>query len=235
MPDGSTAICYAKSIAENLAQKTYAKGFDHVFFDPDELNAIASLQKPAGIFIDSMSDWLSVGVKQEWIEQVITTMHLNPRHVYFTLTKNFPRLERFKDVLPKSAWVGVSMPPTIMFEQDITRNHERWLTNALKSLSMVDVPIRWLSLEPLSWDCSSIVRDAAQNGVIQWAVIGAASRGRQYFQPGRDVFERTLDALVSNDIPVHMKGNLDRAMVNAIAGRWMADFPTEVQARMALL
>jgi protein gp37 len=43
----------------------------------------------------------------------------------------------------------------------------------------------------------------------EWAVIGAASRGKQKFQPERQHVEHLLDWLDDAEIPTFFKGNLD--------------------------
>jgi hypothetical protein len=64
-----------------------------------------------------------------------------------------------------------------------------------------------LSFEPLSWDVAPVV--ARYPNALRWAVIGAASRGRQYYQPAPEHVARLLAVLDEQQLPVFFKGNLD--------------------------
>jgi len=55
------------------------------------------------------------------------------------------------------------------------------LKRALDVLCRIDVPVRWMSFEPLSWDVTPIVR--GYRSALQWAVIGAASNGPKLYPP----------------------------------------------------
>lgn len=203
MPDGQVAQCYAKSVAEGVARASYPKGFEYVQFNPAELDAIRALREPAGIFIDSMSDLMGRDVPDAWIKSVIDTMMFSPQHIFFVLTKNPPRLKDF--AWPCNAWVGVSAPPTFMFGRELNQSQqERWYDVALGVLADIHVPVRWTSIEPLSWDCSEILVEHRDH--LEWAVIGAASNGLQRHLPDRWVLRNVLDAL--EGIPVFFKGNL---------------------------
>src|SRR5215470_163676 len=91
----------------------------------------------------------------------------------------------------------------------------------LQILADVPVPVRWISFEPLSWDCADIV--AQYPGVLQWAVIGAASDGQQHYPPDAATLQHLLDVLDAQGVPVFYKGNLRSLPLAASA--WRADFP----------
>jgi protein gp37 len=215
MPDGKLAICYAEAVAERFPGKHYARGFGVVSFDPKELAAIRKLKTPAGIFIDSMSDLFAQSVADECLEQVFQTMVDCPQHVFFSLTKNPSRFGEWRYrrgwIPPRNLFLGVSLPPTFMFGKELTGQQQRtWFRKALENLCACDATVRWVSLEPLSWDCSDILH--AFRHKLHWAVIGAASDGNRTYQPDPTVLNNTLAAL--DGLPVFFKGNLRGSMLD---------------------
>lgn len=220
MPDGTVSLCYAKTIAERLLPKAYPGGFENVTYHPAELNALTSLKDPAGIFLDSMSDLFGVGTKMEWTDAVLEAAAQYPQHIFFALTKNPPRL-RYHNI-PKNVWTGISAPPTFMFGRELTDGQQQaWFKEGLGHLLACTARVRWLSLEPLSIDLSSLIQGVKHK--IDWAVIGAASDGRRTHQPDVVIFRKTMTAL--DPVPVFFKGNINRAMAVDVAGRWREDFP----------
>lgn len=218
MPDGAIANCYAEDVANGIASSAYPKGFQHISFHPEVLFSIRRKTKKSAFFIDSMSDLMGRDVPDAWIQAVIDTMVDCPKHIFFLLTKNPPRLKQFR--FPENCWVGVSAPPTFMFGRELTlEQQQRWYDRALRTLGEVEAGKTWTSIEPLSWDVSDLIATHKQN--LDWAVIGAASNGRVTYQPEQDVLDRTLDAL--DGIPVFFKGNLDDDLVDV----WREEFPSE--------
>ena len=141
-------------------------------------------------------------------------------HTFFLLTKDAPRLTRF--AYPPNAWIGASSPPDVMWGQALSPSQQRRLLDRmLRTLADIAVPVRWMSFEPLSWDCSAIV--AAYPGVLTWAVIGAASQGRLLYPPDAADLARLLAVLDAQHVPVFFKGNL-RSLPEA-AAHWRSAFP----------
>lgn len=232
MPDGSIATCYAKEIAERFTA-AYPNGFEEITWHPEELEEIKSKANPCGIFIDSMSDLFGQGVKREWIAQVIETIRACPQHVFFSLTKNPSRFRDFAHDQPWPAnWlVGISAPPTFMFGKKLTIDQQRaWLRRALEFLRDSPAKTRWISIEPLSFDVSEIVREFRDG--LQFAVVGAASNGSKTHQPDPMHFANTLDALFG--VKVFFKGNINHALADEIAGGWREEFP-KIEMQPALL
>jgi protein gp37 len=219
MPDGSTAACYAKGVAEGVARSAYPGGFEVPTFHPERLPEPLRVKAPAGIFLDSMSDLGGHWVPEEQALQVLDVCRQARQHTFFLLTKNAPRLTRF--TYPPNVWVGASSPPDVMFGQPLARSQQRrMLDRMLRTLADVAVPVRWMSFEPLSWDCADIV--AQYPGVLQWAVIGAASAGRQHYPPEAATLQHLLDVLDAQGVPVFFKGNLRSLPLAAQA--WRAHF-----------
>lgn len=206
MPDGSVAVCYAEAIAEGLAQAAYPEGFEHHYWRPEMLSEPLQLAEPSRIFLDSMSDLMGHWVSDDEIQQVLEVCREASWHTFQLLTKNAPRLLTFD--FPSNLWVGVSVPPSMMFGKELTQHQQaRMLTRTLEVLDKVSVPVRWLSIEPLSFDLADLLEGAS----LEWAVIGAATNGRKTYQPEQAWVQNVLDVLDRQGTRVFFKGNLDWA------------------------
>lgn len=220
MPDGNVARCYAADVAEGVAQSAYTHGFEHHYWNPERLQEPLQLKTPARIFLDSMSDLMGAWVPDEHICAVFDVCRRAEWHSFQLLTKNAPRLAKFAGEIPANVWVGVSMPPTTMLGHALDQQRRgRYMHKALETLALMRPyhatlitlparPIRWLSLEPLSFDVADML-DGYRH-VIDWLVIGAASRGRTYYQPDPAYVDNVLAfADTEPRIPVFFKGNLE--------------------------
>lgn len=217
MPDGSIARCYAEDVANGVAENAYPQGFEHHYWKPNLLTEPLKHTEPAGIFLDSMSDLMGSWVPAEEIETVFNVCRQTPQHTYFLLTKNAPRLEQF--TIPSNVWVGVSAPPSIMFGKPLSINQQKaYLLRAFEALRQVDVSVKWLSAEPLSFDISELVKDAP----INWCVIGAASNGRKTYQPDPLWVTSLISVLHEKNAAVFFKGNLAG---NPAAETWLEEYP----------
>lgn len=206
MPDGTIAKCYAETVAEGIARAAYPQGFKAHYWRPDVLDEPLKLATPSRIFLDSMSDLMGHWVPDEQIEAVLDICRQAHWHTFQLLTKNAPRLLRFR--FPPNVWVGASMPPTLMFGKRLSeRSQKAYLQRVFEVLRQVDVSVRWVSFEPLSFNVAGIVTMYPKT--IRWAVIGAASRGRDYFQPDPIWVRMLHNALDDQGVAIFHKGNLD--------------------------
>lgn len=223
MPDGTVAECYAETVAGRVAQSTYPKGFDHIYWRPELLDKPLKVLKPARIFLDSMSDLMGVGVEDDQIEQVLDVCRSASWHTFQLLTKNAPRLLKF--TIPDNVWVGVSAPPSIMFGRHLSLEQQsRMLKRSLEVLRNINVPVRWMSIEPLSFDIAPLLEESD----LQWAVIGAATSGSKTYQPKAEWVEHVLDVLDRQETRVFFKGNL-------VWNSWREEFPESVPAQSVLM
>lgn len=204
MPDGSIAQCYAKSIAEKF-NGGYPQGFEHHYWRPEKLDEPRKHKEPSKIFLDSMSDLAGHWVIRDQIRQVLWQCEQAHWHTFQLLTKNAPGLLKFP-CIPQNVWVGASVPPTFYMGKRLTHDQQlRMLKRTLDVLRLIDVPVRWMSIEPLSFD----IAPSMKNCGLQWVVIGAASNGRRYYQPQASWVQNLLDVMDEQSIPVFFKGNLD--------------------------
>lgn len=228
MPDGTEAVCYAETIAEGLARASYPEGFEHHYFHADRLDEPLKLKEPAGIFLDSMGDLFGHWVSDEEIRAVLDIVRRAYWHTFFVLTKNAPRLRKFKDEFPPNLWVGVSMPPSKFMGREVSAHQQQaYMITALDVLEELAgyVSVRWISFEPLSFNVAQVIEVWMAAGTainrklpIEWGVIGAASRGRDYFQPDPVDVIALLDVLDRGLVRVFFKGNLEWE-------EWREDFP----------
>jgi len=221
MPNGDVAECYAKTVAERLAHKSYPQGFSHHYFHPERLEEPLKLTQPAGIFLDSMSDLMGHWVPSEQIQQVLDVCRRAHWHTFFLLTKNPKRLKEFSP-FPPNVWVGISSPPDHFMGKQLNQHQqETMLRVALNTLSEIEASVKWMSAEPLSWDIAPIV--ARYPDVLNWVVIGAASNGRDQYPPSETFLKHLLTVLDIQDVPVFYKGNL-HSLPYADAN-WRDEFP----------
>jgi protein gp37 len=218
MPDGTIAECYAETVAERVAQHAYPKGFEHHYWNPHVLHEPLNLKTPAKIFLDSMSDLMGHWVPNDEIEQVLDICRQAEWHHFQLLTKNAPRLVEFD--FPANVWIGVSAPPSFMFGNKLShRQQQRMVERQMDILHQVNVPVKWMSVEPLSFDIAPLL--VGSN--LQWAVIGAATNGPKAYQPEREWVENLLHIFDEQRTAVFFKGNLDWS-----PDEWREDFPVEL-------
>jgi len=209
MPDGNIAICYAKMVAERVASAAYPQGFARNYgLNITEFDKWMSHKEPEKIFIDSMADTMGSWVSDEDILTILYWCGQARQHTFQLLTKNAPRLLKFKDEFPKNVWIGVSSPPDFFLGKELTQQQkEKMLIRSLGVL--LELPpeiVTFASFEPLSWDVSKIV--STYPVALSWAIIGAASNGKTTYQPNPEHINRLLDVLDASNIPVYMKSNL---------------------------
>lgn len=222
MPDGTIAECYAETIAKRVAQRTYIHGFEHHYWNPHKLEEPLRLKEPSHIFLDSMSDLMGHWVPEKQIWQVLDVCHRAYWHKFQLLTKNAPRLLEFE--FPPNVWIGVSAPPSQMFGKQLSfLQQQRMVMRQKDILRQLNVPVRWMSIEPLSFDIAPLLEDSP----LEWAVIGAATNGAKVYQPDPSWVENVLDALDNQGISVFFKGNLEWSP-------WREEFPktTDISDRV---
>ncbi|MBL8134885.1 MAG: DUF5131 family protein [Anaerolineae bacterium] len=213
MPDGSIAECYAETVAERVAQRAYPNGFEHHYWNPKVLEEPLKMLSPSRIFLDSMSDLMGHWVPTEQIEQVLHICRTAAQHSFQLLTKNAPRLLEFD--FPPNVWVGVSAPPSFFKGRRLSQSQQqRMVERQLRVLREVNAPIRWMSIEPLSFDIAPLLTESQ----LEWVVIGAATNGRATYQPDPTWVQKLLNILDQQNTAVFFKGNLEW-------DEWREEFP----------
>jgi protein gp37 len=234
MPDRTIAGCYAKDLAENgVAKKAYPNGFEAHYFRPQALRQLTAGADPLLIFCDSMSDMFARNVPCDQVLSILDAMRKAPHHAYQCLTKAAPMLLKYIDFLPPNLWIGVSSPPDWFMGKSLSSHQQQaMLRRSLEVLAEVKTRtgnIVWMSAEPLSWDLTQII---GASHPLDWIVIGAASNGRQYFQPDPSHIVRLLNVMDLTNTPVFYKGNIKPLFQSNDLGsdelnRWREDFPVK--------
>lgn len=227
MPDGVVVPCYAKTVAEKFkSDRFFPQGFEQHYFHEGKLWEPLKLREPAGIFCDSMSDLMGHWVPKEQINQVLLTCEKASHHIFQLLTKNAPRLLEFE--FPPNVWAGVSAPPSFMHGKALSHEQqEAMVMRQLHILNAKDGLIRWMSIEPLSFDIEEVFMDwLTSHGKLplEWVVIGAASNGPKLYPPDREHFENLLLLMDTWKIPVFFKGNMECLM--GTTADWRDSFPS---------
>ncbi|MBZ0291884.1 MAG: phage Gp37/Gp68 family protein [Anaerolineae bacterium] len=224
MPNGEIAACYAETLVETRLQDVYTKGFATHYWFEKRLQAPLKVKKGAGIFIGSIADLMGREVPAEQVQAVLDVCREAEQHIFFLLTKNAPRLRKFN--FPANVWVGVSSPPDWYRGKQLNGwQRSAMLQTSLKALRDIDARVKWMSFEPLSWNVSHFLWGYPD--VLDWAVIGAASNGKQLFPPDEKHFRDLMSFLNLKHIPVFFKGNL-RSLPIA-AQNWREDFPPQYE------
>jgi protein gp37 len=227
MPDGTVAPCYAGTVANGIARAAYPEGFQHYGWHPDRLKEPGTVKASSRIFVGSMTDVFGRWTPDEHIEAQLQMCRNYPWHTYIFLTKNAKRLPDFS--YPSNAWIGISAPPTFMHGKQLTPEQQRrWLVVACEELDATDALVKWVSAEPLSFDVSWLYDYANPS----WIVIGAASRGKQYYQPKPEWVQSLVTAADQHHTSVYFKGNLRG---NPAATPWREHFPEVALSQLALL
>ena len=173
-------FCYARTLADNKRRTlAFPDGFD-LTVRLHKLNEPFKLKEPTRIFVNSMSDFFWEKVPDALRHEIIGVIRATPQHQYQVLTKWSKELLRYyrEFGLPDNFWAGVSIE-----NQDYA-----WRADDLRE---VQVPIRFLSLEPLLGPLSLDYTG------VNWVIVGGES-GPKLSDPA----------------------NVDRALVERVEGKW---------------
>jgi protein gp37 len=168
--------CYARDIANRFYPEKFTPTFR-----PERLNAPRHTSRPQvadtepdpvqamswrNVFVCSMADLFGRWVPDQWIEDVFASCRKSPQWNYLFLTK-FPQRYVSLD-FPETAWVGTTV------------DEQKRVANAEKAFAKIQVPVRWLSVEPMR---ERIVFNDLS--MFDWVVIGGQSRssGAPEFHP----------------------------------------------------
>jgi protein gp37 len=158
--------CYAAAFAERfrgVSGHPYEQGFD-LRLVPGKLVDPLNWRTPRFIFVNSMSDLFQPGVPDEYIVEVSHVMKSASWHTFQVLTK---RSERMRDLLNSElkfvagcshVWWGVSV------------EDRKYGLPRVGHLRSADVPVRFLSVEPLLEDLGQLDLRG-----IHWVIVGGES------------------------------------------------------------
>jgi protein gp37 len=155
-------FCYA----ERLTKRFGRRDFSEVTLHPERLDLPVRWRGARMIFVNSMSDLFHERVPFDFIDQVFETMGRASHHTFQVLTKRPDRLlewhstHRGRRPLPSHIWLGVSVESAAY----------AWRVDRLRR---VDVPVRFISAEPLLGQLVPALNLAG----ISWVICGGESGG----------------------------------------------------------
>ncbi len=172
---------------------------------------VKGIPKGSRIFLNDMSDWVGIGIPEEWTQKVLDFIRANPDYTFLTLTKQPQNLPKFSP-FPENCWVGVTA----------TNGHH--FVNALDNLVHVKAPVQFISFEPLlDWHIESwLIEDLKSQPEIKWLIIGQQTPISAKTQPQIEWVQEIVEAADKAGIPVFLKGNL-RSLFTRILPTWAAD------------
>ncbi len=204
--------CYARKMANRLRGR-FGYPEDEPFkptFHPDKLRDIERLPgKGKRVFLDSMSDWFSEGVKTRWIAQTIEAIRETPDQTFLVLTK---RPDRISEVISSSSIL--STPKNLWFGVSVTCQEDVWRIWKLRTIWAK----RFISFEPLHGPISCDLSG------IDWVIIGAESGNRKgKIVPENEWAYRLVENARNLEISVFVKDNFSKAKIHS------KEFPKEMQ------
>jgi protein gp37 len=198
--------CYARDIANRFYPEKFAPTFR-----PERLEAPRHTKVPESaierfqltgdavertawrnVFVCSMADLFGRWVPAEWIDAVFDSCRQSPEWNYLFLTK-FPQRYAGLD-FPETSWVGTSV------------DEQKRVANAEKAFRKIDVPVRWLSVEPMLEPI-----EFGDLRMFDWVVIGGQSRssGAPASFPDPAWVDRLIDRALAANCAVYCKPNTD--------------------------
>jgi protein gp37 len=137
----------------------YENGFS-LALQPGRLQQPLERKTPTIYFVNSMSDLFHEEIPDSYIEAVFDVMSNAPQHKFQVLTKRSERMVEFMESrkATKNLWLGVTV------------ENRRHGMPRIPLLRQVDVPIRFLSIEPLLEDLGEIDLTG-----MHWVIVGGES------------------------------------------------------------
>ncbi len=157
--------CYAERFSERFRGTPghpFERGFD-LTLRPDRINQPLTWKKPRKIFVNSMSDLFHKEIPTEYIDLVFDTMEIANHHIFQILTKRSSLMKTYIKrryatcSVPWHIWCGVSVEDSLA-------------TARIRHLQAIDVPVRFLSIEPLLGPVGEINLEG-----ISWVIVGGES------------------------------------------------------------
>lgn len=216
--------CYARVISERFGAPAFPNGFDPTF-KPKKLPLPTTIKKPSIIFVNSMSDLHHQFFTRPQIDAVYDVMLAERRHQYLVLTKRPQRMadyfhgpegylaRRALDEVPAHVWLGTSI------ENDRYTFRANWLRT-------IDVPVRFVSAEPLLGPVDSLNLDG-----ISWVIVGGESGAG--FRPMDLDWARALrDRCLASGVAFYFKqsAGIRTEMGIELDGERWEQYPVEVPA-----
>ena len=184
--------CYAERFAERfrgVKGHPYEQGFDLKLW-PGRLDLPMRWKKPCMVFVNSMSDLFHEAVPDEFIDQVIATIYMSPRHTFQLLTKRAERMfEYFRyQPLRRKRWealiferFGPYSPPPVLRNLWLGVSCEDQYRAAQRIPLLLQTPaaVHFISCEPLLGPIDlKFPKGLNPNPNDTWVIVGGESGSR---------------------------------------------------------
>lgn len=103
---------------------------------PDRFNK--KFPKGTKVFLNDMSDWMGIGIPDEWTRKCIDYIKSQPDIIFQTLTKQPQRLVGWE--YPDNCWIGVTITGS-------SHNIDKFKT--LSCMETIKAKVKFISFEPL--------------------------------------------------------------------------------------
>lgn len=178
--------CYARAIYRRF------KWDERIRFEPDEFKGWHRTKAGSRVFVGSMIDLFHRDVNPAWVRTILEMVKLYPDRTFMFLTKQPQNLAKFSP-FPANAWVGVSVTDT------------RMALTACLALQNIEVPVKYLSIEPMLHPVN-LPADFLANCGISWVICGAQTQPTVL--PKREWVEDLERSCGKAGIPVFEKESL---------------------------
>lgn len=203
--------CYAETLANGRCRARYLAGTNIVMENnlkawqtalqdpfaarwwPHKLEQIRKRRKPAGIFLDDMSDWAGPYWPEAYTQAEMDTIRACPQHRFYLLTKQPQELQKWSP-FPANAWVGVSATGEVDY------------LAAARYLRDVQASVKFISFEPLLEDVDNGIGGLMEWAGIGWVIIGAQTKPT--VNPEIAWVENIVTGADAAGIPVFLKDSL---------------------------
>jgi protein gp37 len=197
-----------------MGNPKYTRGFDFVL-QPSALELPLQWKEPRKIFVNSMSDLFHELVPDSYLEECFEVMVRANWHVFQVLTKRPERMQRFVRKygrMPDHIWLGTSVEMALY-------------NSRIETLRQVDVPIRFVSFEPLLGPIGRV----DLNG-ISWAIAGGES-GPRHRPIDKEWVRELRDQCVEQKVAFFFKqwgGLTPKSGGRRLDGRFWNEYPRYV-------
>jgi len=185
--------CYAAKLSQRYGHTecewTAEHADENVQLQRHHLDYPDSLDEPARVFVNSMSDLFHEQVPDEYIHEVLDVVEGNPQHAFLVLTKHgtengrLPSWSRW----PENLWMGVSV------EQGNR-------TYRIDQLRETDAATKWVSAEPLVGPVTTSLEG------IDWLVVSGESGPDDHRREMHHGWARALRQQARHDgVPFYFK------------------------------
>ena len=185
------AYCYARGQAKRQRQNCERcyQFIPHPHLE--RLERITPRQKPKKIFIDSMWDWNSEGVRGEWLEPILEKIRKCPQHTFQVLSKRPEKYDRFE--FPENVWIGTSIATTADCHRVVD----------LSNLNSKN--IKFVSVEPIH----EKIDFWFSKEVVDWMIVGAETgRRKDKVIPQPEWICSLIDNARAEKIPLFIKDSI---------------------------